>query len=313
MKYQKHLSLRRRIRIRNPKRTMRKFKHIVEYILFVTLFFIPAMFPLSLTRKMGEVFGTIGYHLWSSRRNIALTQMREAIERGAIVTEKTAEELIKENFSQIGRVMAETVKIYFGFARKLIDEISIEGLENFEEAKSRNKGVIFVFSHSSNWELMISISEKIGEVWGVGRRQSNPYIDSFIMRARIAYGANMVYKEGAVRKYIGVLRKGGTVTAMMDQAVIRGEGVLIDFLGKPARTSVLPIALARRTGAAIVPIFIRMTNSGYVINIHKEVPLVKGNDDDAVEARAVTKCIEDYIQDNPTQWLWIHRRWKNVD
>jgi KDO2-lipid IV(A) lauroyltransferase len=69
--------------------------------------------------------------------------------------------------------------------------------------------------------------------------------------------------------------------------------------------------LARRTGAAIVPVRQVRTDDGIVhVVIEPEVPL-DGSDRDVNQA--LSDRVEHWIRGNPAQWLWVHRRFKNVD
>jgi len=64
-----------------------------------------------------------------------------------------------------------------------------------------------------------------------------------------------------------------------------------------------------------VPVFIRRTGEGHEITVHPEVSLSSNsNQEEAVreDTERFSSFIEDYIRENPSQWLWMHRRWKRV-
>ena len=170
--------------------------------------------------------------------------------------------------------------------------------------------MIFIGGHCGNWELMVlCVASKIGRFHGVARRQSNPYVNNFIIKAREKYGSGVIYKEGALKKFIAILKKGDAVGVLMDQSVIPEEGVLVDFLGAPAWTTKTPALLARKTGAAVLTGFIYRTSEGYIIRINPETEL-SGNE--VEDTQTLTRYIEGYVRSNPADWLWIHRRWKRT-
>jgi KDO2-lipid IV(A) lauroyltransferase len=290
----------------------RKIRHLLELIVFLAISSPIALLPLGLSIRAGELIGLFAYYLLTGRRRIALENLRAAVERGAlrIPDSWTPEDVVRESFSNMGRYLSEIVKVYFGLGDGIIRDVQVEGLEHHEKARARGKGVIFVTGHCGNWELWaLTLPTMIGRAWGVARRQSNPYVDWFIVKARERYGGSVIFKEGALRKTISVLRQGGTVGVVMDQAVLRKEGVLVDFLGAPAWTTRLPAALARKTSAAVIPTFIYRKDKGYVIRIHPEVELPG---EDAADTRIMTEYVEGYIRENPSRWLWVHRRWKHT-
>ena len=149
----------------------------------------------------------------------------------------------------------------------------------------------------------------------VARPLNNPYFNALLEQARSRFGNRTIYKKGALRAITSTLRSGGTVGILMDQAVLAEEGFVIDFLGRGAWTSKVPALIARKTGAAVLPAFIRREGKGHEIIIYPEVSLSSLSDyEHAVreDTQRFSRSIEDYIRINPSQWLWLHRRWKRV-
>jgi KDO2-lipid IV(A) lauroyltransferase len=101
----------------------------------------------------------------------------------------------------------------------------------------------------------------------------------------------------------------------MDQSVLSPEGVVADFLGKKDYTTKTPAVIAMKAGSPVLPAFIRRSGDGHIIEIGEELSLDRSEaGEKAVYANAVkmSQSIEAYIKQNPTEWLWIHRRWKRI-
>jgi KDO2-lipid IV(A) lauroyltransferase len=284
--------------------------HALQFAVFLLLTLPVAVLPYRAAVCTGEIFGLVLHRFWRSRRRIAVANVRGAVERGSLEVPGSPDVVVRENFRFMGRYAADIVKVFYGLGEHVIRSIRFTGLDHFQRAHGRGAGVILVSGHCGNWELMaLALSLHIGTVHGVARRQSNPLVDRFIVRARERYGSRIVYKRGALRAFLSVLKQGGTVGVLMDQAVLPEEGVLVDFLGAPAWTTRLPVTVARRTGAALVPVFLRLTPEGYECTLQSEIPLSGGDADDT---QRLVAPIEDFIRRNPEQWLWIHRRWKRA-
>jgi len=149
----------------------------------------------------------------------------------------------------------------------------------------------------------------------VVRPLNNPYLNTLLQKARSRFGNKVIDKKGALRAILATLKDGGIVGILMDQAVLPDEGYVIEFLGRGAWTSRMPALLARKTGAPAVPAFIRRTGKGHEITVYPEISLSqKSNQEEAVreDTERFSRYIEDYIKENPSQWLWMHRRWKRV-
>jgi KDO2-lipid IV(A) lauroyltransferase len=285
-------------------------KRVIELLSFYALSLPIAALPYGLARKAGGLLGLSVHSLWRSRRRIALENVRETQRRNLISSSASPEEIVRDNFRHLGLSLMEAVKVYYGLGDRMVKEIPIEGMEHFERAREKGRGVIFITGHCGNWELMaLAHSLESCDFGLVARPLDNPYLNKVLERTRRRFGCKVIYKRGALRAIIKTLKAGGSVGILMDQAVLADEGVIIDFLGRPAWTTRTPVALARRTGAPLLPAFIRRTGEGHAIRIYPEVELTG---DDTEDTRRLSGFIEDYIRENPTQWLWMHRRWKRA-
>ena len=279
--------------------------------------FLMCSLPLSfLPVKAGELFGLILYFLWKGRREIATDNLKKSVALHALSLSRSPEEVIREHFKNLGRSFIEIIKIYYGRGRTILEKTVIKGIDNFEKARARGKGVLIITGHCGNWELLaILASYKVSPTSVVVRPLNNPYLNAFLQTARSRFGNRIIDKKGALRAILATLKNGGNVGILMDQAVLAEEGFVIDFLGRGAWTSKVPAMIARKTAAAVVPAFIRREGKGHEISIYPEVTLSSLSDyEHAVreDTQRFSRFIEDYIRQNPSQWLWVHRRWKRV-
>jgi Kdo2-lipid IVA lauroyltransferase/acyltransferase len=295
---------------------MRKAAWLLEALLCIILSMPLAVLPLQWSIKAGEILGLLLFYLWGSRRKIAIENLSKSVSANAITTSEHAEEIIRNNFKNFGRSFAEVIKIFFGYGKRIIDSVDIEGIENFQNAASKGKGIIYITGHCGNWELLATaLSVKVSEISVVARPIDNPYINNFVERVRRRYGNSVIYKKGALKPIMQTLKKNCCVGILMDQAVLADEGVVVDFLGRGAWTTKMPALIARKTDAAVLPVFIHRTREGHRIKIYPEAELSQSSDRDTA-IKEDTKCfsafIENYIKEYPTEWLWIHKRWKRV-
>jgi KDO2-lipid IV(A) lauroyltransferase len=242
--------------------------------------------------------------------------MNESVRLDALSIPQSTEKIIKDNFRNLGKSLAEVIKIYYGAGRKIIDSVKIEGVENLDNARAKGKGILFITAHCGNWELMaIAASAKLMPFSGIARQINNPYINKFIERVRQRYGNSIIYKKGALKPVMKLLKDKGSVGILMDQAVLSDEGYVIDFLGRGAWTTKMPALIARKTGAVVLPAFIHRTEKGHKLKIYPAVELsVIAYKEKAVieDTKKFSSYIEEYIKEHPSEWLWIHRRWKRV-
>lgn len=305
---------------------MIKFIWFVEAAFLVILSFPIATLPYKIALKVGEILGLLVFYLWGSRRKIAVANIErveqiEPFQWGTTIKSSSHSKssgfiIVKESFKNLGRSFVEVIKIYYGLGKEIIDNVEIKGIDNYNKAKLKGRGVIFITGHCGNWELMaVTFGVKVDNVSVVARAQNNPYLNKFLEKIRAKYGNKVIYKRGALKGILSELRKNRGVGILMDQAVLKDEGYVINFLGMPAWTTKMPALMARKTGAAIIPIFINRDGDRHVIHIYPEVAL--STEDDVEKAiiedtKRFSGFIEEYIRRHPTEWLWIHKRWKRT-
>ncbi|NOZ25793.1 MAG: lysophospholipid acyltransferase family protein [Nitrospirae bacterium] len=296
---------------------MRNVLWLLQMGLLYALTLPVGLMPLWAAHRVGALMGLAGYFIWNSRRRIAEDNISRAMSAGFVNGGISAAGMIMENFRNLGRSVAEIVKIYHGFGGGIIDGVEVRGIDNYRKARDKGKGILLITGHCGNWELLaLSLSCKVSPVSAVARPIDNPYLNGLVERVRKRYGNSVIYKKGALRAIIATLRKGDTVGMLIDQSVVPSEGVVVDFLGRPAWTIKSPVLIARKTGAAVVPVFIRRKKQGgHVLDIYPEVELSGEEDiEKAVieDTAKLTSFVERYVMENPAEWLWIHRRWKRI-
>lgn len=194
--------------------------------------------------------------------------------------------------------------------------VLLDGFENFDSARVRGKGVLFLTGHMSAWELAPFAQALYGNPLSfLARAIENPRVDALVNRYRCLSGNRPIEKNNAARAMLRVLHDGGTVGILADQNTSLDEGIFVNFFGIPAATTTGLARIARRTGAAVVPGFLSWDDSPrkYRLRFGPAVALQCTEDEDAdirENTSRFNRVIEDYIRAHPDQWLWVHKRWK---
>ena len=195
--------------------------------------------------------------------------------------------------------------------------VVLDGFENFDAARARGKGVIFLTGHMSAWELAPFAQALYGNplsflVREIDNQRVNRLIDSY----RCLSGNQPIEKNNSARTMLRVLREGGTVGVLADQNTSVEEGVFVDFFGIPASTTTGLVRMARHTDAAVVPGFLFWDEATrkYRLRFEPAIPMQRTEDEAGDIRENAARCnrvIESYIRAHPDQWLWVHKRWKN--
>ena len=275
--------------------------------------------PVRLVPTAGRLTGLFMFRLLPRRRRIAVDNIRQALPYMQSKPEwncplAAPEEIARETFIHIGMSLVETCRLYHGRGDYLIDGIEFRGLEHYDVARERGKGLIFLTGHCGNWELgALAYGRKLqSSISVVARRQNNPYLNAMVEKMRMHYDNRVIYKENALRGMLSVIKQKSTIGLLVDQAMSPEEGALIPFLGRRAWASKAPVVLSRKTGVAVLPAFIHREADHHVITFYPECVFEGGAADEEIarDVQVYSECIERFIIAHPTDWYWVHRRWK---
>ncbi len=224
--------------------------------------------------------------------------------------------ILRGVFTSLGRQLAELCQ-FPRYTPENIDEVVVyDGLENYERAYARKKGVLFLTAHFGGWELS-AFAHSLHGHWlhVVMRPMDNPYLDRLLQRHRTMYGNKTVAKDDFVRGLLAAMKAGETVGILMDTNMTPPQGIFVNFFGIPACTASGLARIALRTDAAVVPGFTIWDPAlrKYRLRFDPALELVRTGNleaDIVANTQMFTKVIEDYVRKYPDQWLWVHRRWK---
>jgi len=298
---------------------LKQIRWHMEIVFFLAVSFTVALLPESVSQAVGRRMGRVAFALLKRRRQVAIDNIAASLpflEKQPGWQGGSARELARGTFENLGCCLIEICKLYQGKGRQMIDAVEFRGLEHFDAAVSKGKGVAFITAHCGNWELLaLAFGVRCHEISVVARRQDNPYLNRMSERIRKSYGNGIIYKDGALRSMLSALKKREIIGVLIDQAVHPDGGVLIDFLGRPAWTLRLPSLIGRKSGAPLLPAFMHREGGRQVVTILPEYHCTSGEDQDLcdiADAKVLSRHIEEYVIKHPTQWYWVHKRWKNA-
>jgi KDO2-lipid IV(A) lauroyltransferase len=229
---------------------------------------------------------------------------------------ETAEEIALATFFNLGISIVEVCRLYHGKGDLLLESIEATGCENFQRAREKHKGIIFIGGHCGNWELMsLSFKKLFNEnVWAIVRHQNNPYLNVVVEKMRMSYGNKVIYNKVALRPILGVIKNDGVIGMLADQAVSEDNGTLIEFLGRKAWANKAPAVIAHKTGVPLIPVFIHREGDHHLLTIHPEYTLSGDRTEYGIQRdiQALSRYLENFVCAHPADWYWVHRRWKRA-
>jgi Kdo2-lipid IVA lauroyltransferase/acyltransferase len=267
----------------------------------------------ALSRAIAIAIAQLVYLLHFRLRQVGMRNLAMVFPEKSVAERKR---ILRGEFTSLGRQLAELCQ-FQKYTKENVGEVVVyDGLENYEQAYARGKGVLFLTAHFGGWELSAFVHSLHGHPLNIVMRpMDNPYLDRMLQNQRTMHGNKVVPKDDFVRGLLAAMKCGQTVGILMDTNMTPPQGVFVDFFGIPACTASGLARIALRTDAAVVPGFtIWDENLGkYRLRFDPALELIRTGNleaDIVANTQIFTKVIEGYVRKYPDQWLWVHRRWK---
>ncbi|HEY4016961.1 MAG TPA: lysophospholipid acyltransferase family protein [Polyangiaceae bacterium] len=184
----------------------------------------------------------------------------------------------------------------------------------WQGALAGGRGVVVAASHTGNWDLTACRVARETELLVVTKRLRARGVDRFWQETRAARGVRLSDALGAVGRARAVLGRGGAVAMMIDQVPADTKhAVEAEFLGRRALVDRAPAVLAASRRVPLVVAASRRDADGRTVIVVLDVlePPARASRRWARDATiAATSALEAFVRAHPSQWLWLHRRWR---
>jgi KDO2-lipid IV(A) lauroyltransferase len=253
------------------------------------------------------------YRLDKRHRRITLANLEFAY--GAGLSPGARERLARQVFGHFVRFAWEILELLLAPLPLIRRKVVILGEEHVQAALAQGRGMIAIAAHAGNWEYTVmGYGLQYRPVVVVGREMDHPWAARLARYLRQRGGNSMVAKQQGMKEILGHLQQNRIVGLVIDQNTASEAGLLVDFFGRPARTTPVAALLARR-GVPVLPTLSRRLADGrHLMVIMPPLPLEKTADPQAdiqLHLERQSRIIEAWVRAEPSQWLWLHRRWKN--
>lgn len=241
----------------------------------------------------------------------------------AAFPEKSPEEIesilleVWENLGRFGAEFAQLDRIWDFDPQRAGNgriEIAANAEALFEKLLNDGKGALVFAAHLGNWELPALAAPAYGLDSAVLFRRPNiAAVDRAVQDIRSVNMGEMIPTAlDAPMRLAKALQHGIHVGMLVDQHY--SKGVDITFFGRPAKANPLLARLARQIECPIHGVrIVRLPNQRFHAELTEEIEPVRdasGAVDIQGTTQKINSIIEGWIREHPSQWLWLHRRWR---
>lgn len=276
------------------------------------LFVVFASLPNVLSQCLGVVVGYLLSHSNNREKRVATKNIALCFPE---LSDKEQQQLVRDTLIENAKTLLEIPRIFNKggqYAIRLVT--SVEGLDDYQKAIARGKGVILLAPHLGNWELIVHYLNQFSPMTAMFAPPKQVFLNEIMRQARESSGATLVPADmSGVRAQLKHLKQGGVVGILPDQQPKHGHAAIFaPFMGQEASTMLLINSLAKRTGASIIYAFAERQGigKGYTVRVLL-APDGLADNDELVAATQLNQGVENCLRLAPAQYQWTYKRFKH--
>lgn len=250
------------------------------------------------------------YDVARYRRNVVIANLRRAFPKASVSDMREVESAFYRNLSDILVESAMSLFISRSFLQKRVKVINPELLLELHE---KNKSTFFLGGHIGNWEWGGMAAGNFSSMHNVAvyLPLKNKWVDHLMRKVRKRLTkVDVLIPSSRLYRYLASSRIPFQVYILSDQSPPKNNFVRVPFFDVSTAFFSGTPRMIQKLSAAVVYLETRRIRSG-----HYEVRLSLLNENGAsVSEESILKLyassLESSIIENPSDWLWSHKRWK---
>lgn len=251
-------------------------------------------------------------YVFRYRRVVIITNLKNSF------PEKTDEELAvirRDYYRHMSDLLFESVKAYRISKKDLKKRIRIVNLPDFNRYADERRSVIILLGHTSNWEwnglMMGETANYHSQV--VYRPLHNQSADKLMIDLRSRFGCEPVSEKIIARNLIGKQLEQTATAFIADQTPSSVQhGVWINFMNQQTLFFTGAEKLARKLNLPVLYASTRKLKRGYYLYRFEMISEEPATTDNNFIMQSFAEKLERDIRNQPSNWLWSHRRWKKI-
>jgi KDO2-lipid IV(A) lauroyltransferase len=261
--------------------------------------------PLLWLHRLGAIAGWLAY--------LASFRYRQTLHANLAQAGVTDAPLRRAAVAEAGKQALEVARIWMRRLDEACAQVAeVTGWEHVEAAQAKGQGILFLTPHLGCFEITAQYYAyaAFDDITVLYRPPRQASLARLMLAGRKREHLHLAPANRAgVRALIRALRQGQAVGMLPDQAPKAGEGLWLDFFGRPAYTMTLAARLSETGAATLMTWGERLpAGQGYRVHFYPLEPALSG--DTQARALQINVALETLIRRCPAQYLWGYNRYK---
>ena len=276
--------------------------------------YMQAILPFWLLYVKSDVVCFIVYHIVRYRRRVVRSNLLNSFPDK---NEKEIKKIEKRFYRNLCDLVFEVCKILTQDSDRLAKRVTFKNSEVVQSLYDRNKSLFVALPHSGNWEWFGKLMHRFTQhkVSAIYKRVENPAFDAFMLDIRTNYHIDMeqmIESRTAFRELVKRKDYCNICFIVADQSPRGVESdYWTEFLHQDTCWFTGMERMAKSLDYAVVFVEMNRVGRGRYEVCFKQITDQPINTETGYITEQYARMIERFVNENPDNWLWSHRRWKH--
>lgn len=268
------------------------------------------LLPLSVQRAFTYLLSYTAYFLARSRRKVGLKNLELAFPDSDILWRK---KIIRQNMEHMLNLLFEYGTAWYSSEKTIQSRVTINNLDIILNLQKAGQRVIVFYPHFTGLELGLYGLNPHLPLVSIYSKQKNPIFDRAIYKGRHRYGkVFLVSRQESLRGIVKAIKQhNAPLCYLPDQDFGAEASIFVPFFGVENTATITGLPrLAKLADALVVPVIATRTRQGITVDCYPAWDNYP-TDDVVADTRRMNAFLEARILENPSQYFWLHKRFKS--
>ena len=284
--------------------------HLLTYLISFPLIKFISLLPFRIIYKISDFISFLlhkvfKYRLKTVKRNLSLAFPNKSLKELDIIEKKF--------YSHFADISIESIKAYGMNETQMKERYTYDNIEVLKNIQKKNKNIILICGHYSNFEWLLSIGYKTkGNGYGIYTPMSNKYFERLFKKIRRKHKAFLISRyhinEFMQNLDIDKYHLFGFAADQSPRKV--GKSYINKFLGHKVPIFTGAERFSKDYNLAVV--FADITRTGRGFYKTKFIEIVDQRETEYSITNQFLSLLEKQIYRDPSQYFWSHNRFKHL-
>jgi KDO2-lipid IV(A) lauroyltransferase len=269
--------------------------------------------PLPVLAALARGLGALLYRLAGSRRKVGLRNLELCFPDMPLAQRQA---LLRQHFQWLTQSLLDRAVLWWAPEGRIRRLIQVEGDIHLAERlwASEGRATMWLCPHFVGLDVAGAaiLLKQARPGASIYQAQSHPLMDALMKRGRLRFGdAEIFPRQDSIKPLLRAVKAGRGFFNLPDMDFGLQDATFVPFFGVPAATLMAPSRMARMLDMAVQSVIAEILPSGRGWKVRFMPPLEGFPSADAqADTAALNRYIEGEILKQPTQYLWVHKRFK---